>query len=80
MPAPDGTVANRWNQVVRVVSTDQGWTDEQSDTWLSSVWLTMWQGDEIAGEIVAHEKLRAWLELNVPGASTLPRAFEQIVT
>lgn len=75
MPAPLGVKANRWNQAVNRIATDTGMATAEADLWLTNVWTTMFLGDEVADNIVAHDKLRRWLESNGGPGTTLPMAF-----
>jgi hypothetical protein len=75
MAAPPGAKAARWNQAVSRVATEMGWTNTQADAWLNAVWAGMFSGDEVAADITAHGRLRAFLENASPDSPTLPRAF-----
>ena len=77
MPAPDGVRNNRWNQAVRQIGRDRGWSDAEADAWLRQVWESMLNDDEVVGDDVAHDRLRKWLEAQAVGASTLPMAFQR---
>lgn len=74
MANPPGTRANRWNQMVSAVARELSWTTAQSDAWLNTVWVGMFV-DETAGDLVAHDRLRKWLEVNDTTSCTLPAAM-----
>jgi len=75
MSAPTGVKSARWNQAVSAIVNALGITTAEADAWLNQVWLTMFEGDEVAGMIDAHARLRMFLEANRPDAPTLPRAL-----
>lgn len=80
MAAPNGVRTNRWNQAVRTIARETGKPEPDVDAWLTAVWDSMFLGDEVMGDPVAYDRLRAWLEVNAPTAPTLPTAFERWAT
>lgn len=80
MSAPTGVKASRWNQAVNRIVSETGMTSPAADLWLNAVWLTMFTGDELAGQMAAHDRLRVFLEFNQPTAPTLPTAFYRWAT
>lgn len=74
MANPPGTKRARWNQAVSAIVSEMGWTDAQADSWLNLVWDGMFV-DETAGDLIAHDRLKKWLEFNDPVSGTLPHAF-----
>lgn len=80
MGVPAGARTNKWNQAVSRIAQNMGWSNPSTDAWLNAVWLTMFQGDETVGEVLANERLREMLiEVALP-APTLPLAFYRWVT
>lgn len=80
MAAPPEVTKNRWDQAVRAIARETGWTNDAVDAWLNDVWAGMFTGDEVAGRIDGHERLRTWCYVNAPAAGTLPMAFRLWVT